>query len=367
MESTLKRCTRCILPETFPHIKFNTEGVCSVCLDYDQRWAIWKQGGRAQTSQKLARIFDNVKKLGLKYDCLVPFSGGKDSAYVLYVCKHVYKLNALAFNFNNGFQTEEAIKNIQHAVKLLDVDLVTIGPRWSLLKELYRGFLSAAGETCTPCNMGIELGAYRIARQERIPLIVSGYSPRTEECSPKEVYFYDKNYFMKVASQGTTLTGSLYQDLEGDTPFAASFFYKKLSNLGHKYFIRTASLRLASWFNIPMRINLPEYIEWNEDEIFETLKNKMNWAASRVGKDHTDCEISPVKNYLRYQHWGFSGKVQKYAALVRDGQMSRDTALALIQDDGQTPAESLAILLNRLELPASQLEGLHDRTHLNYL
>jgi N-acetyl sugar amidotransferase len=366
MNTIITRCTRCVLPETYPNIKFDHNGVCNVCIDFDQKWSSWKDGGSINTQNKLTKICNNVKKLKLKYDCLVPFSGGKDSAYVLYLCKNIYKLNPLAFNLNNGFQTEGAIKNIFHAVKLLDVDLVTISPRWSLMKELDRSFLLTAGETCTPCNIGIQLGSYKIAQQERIPLIVMGSSPRTEECSPKEIYTCNNKYFMNVINRnnlGNSIKGTLYEDIYKKP----SFIDRKLQNMSQKYFGKMDSLRVTSLINFPLYINLPEYIEWNENEIFDLLKGKLRWEESNFGKEHMDCEISPVKGYLRYLRWGFGSKTQKYAALVRDGQLSRDAALELIKEEGKEPKESFDMLFNKLDLTPSCLEDIMKSYHMDYV
>jgi N-acetyl sugar amidotransferase len=370
MDAVLKRCARCVLPETYPQIKYDVNGVCNVCLDYDQKWSSWKTGGWEETNEKLSKIVSNLRKLRLKYDCLVPFSGGKDSAYVLYVCKNIYKLNVLAFNFNNGFQTEEARRNIYHEIDLLDIDLVTLRPRWGLMKELYKSFLLTGGEACTPCNIGIELGAYRIARQEKIPLIIWGYSPRTEERSPKEIYAYNKKYFLNVIQRNMpkgVISGSIYGDLENNTPFDRSIINRKIYNLSHKFFINMDSLKFAVLFNTPLRLNLPEYIEWNENELFDLLKKKLLWEESRMGKEHMDCEISPVKTYLRYLRWGFSSKTQKYSALVRDKQMDRDTALNLIKDEGNVPEESLNKLFSKLDLNSNHMEKIKKSNHLGLL
>jgi hypothetical protein len=80
-----------------------------------------------------------------------------------------------------------------------------------------------------------------------------------------------------------------------------------------------------------------------------------------------DCEISPVKCYLRYQRWGYGSKTQKYAALVRDGQMNRGTALELLRHEGDEPTENLNILLSKLHLTSGHLEEIKRGYHLNYL
>ena len=304
--------------------------------------------------------------MNLRYDCLVPFSGGKDSAYVLYLLKNIYKLKPLAFNFNNGFQTEAAIKNVFNAAKLLDVDLIISGPKWNLMKELYRSFLLKTGEVCTPCNIGIMLGSYKIAQQEHIPLIVMGSSPRTEECSPQEIYACNNRYFMNVIRRnqlGATIKDTLYAEIDEKS----SFIERKKRRISQRYFKAMDSLRVASLLNCPQYLNLPEYIEWNEDEIFDLLVTKLRWEESKFGKEHMDCEISPVKSHLRYLRWGFGSKTQKYAALVRDGQLDRDIALELIKAEANEPKESFDTLYQKLDLTPAHLEEIRKSYHMDYL
>jgi len=127
------------------------------------------------------------------------------------------------------------------------------------------------------------------------------------------------------------------------------------------------SLRIASLFNSPVCLNLPEYIEWNEDEIFYVPKEKLRWEESTLGKEHMDCEISPVKSYLRYLRWGFGSKTQKCAALVRDGQLSRDIALELVKEEENEPKESLGTLFRRLDLTSGHSEEIKKSYHMDYL
>jgi len=106
-------CQRCIMPENKPDIFLNDKGICNLCLEHDF----------------VKRTEDNVKPLETdflkiinkykgkqKYDCLVMCSGGKDSTSSLYYMTKRYKLNPLAFTFDHGFETEEAMENIRNAV-----------------------------------------------------------------------------------------------------------------------------------------------------------------------------------------------------------------------------------------------------------
>jgi hypothetical protein len=94
----MQRCSKCILPETYPNITFDEKGVCNFCRTY-------KEPKPTGGEDILINLFNKVKKMGRIYDAVVPLSGGKDSTYVLYLATQVYKLNVLAYTFHNGFLT----------------------------------------------------------------------------------------------------------------------------------------------------------------------------------------------------------------------------------------------------------------------
>jgi tRNA(Ile)-lysidine synthase TilS/MesJ len=112
----LKRCTKCILPENFPNIKFNNEGICNYCLTH----VPIKYKGEAV----FRILLDDYRSKGEKYDCIVPVSGGKDSLFVLYQVMNKYKLRVLASHYDSGFVSEQAMKNIGNAIKMLQVDFI---------------------------------------------------------------------------------------------------------------------------------------------------------------------------------------------------------------------------------------------------
>jgi hypothetical protein len=277
-------------------------------------------------------------------------------------------MKVLAVNFDNGFQTNEALQNIKNAVELLETDLIIYKPSWHLMKKLFRCFLLNAGEGCTPCNIGIGSIVNKIAIQERIPLIISGLSPRSDERSHKEIYFSGRDYFLNVIAKNGLISevkGSIYSE-----QFEQYRFFNRVKRRLTRMSLTDYSIfkylpkKFFVWDNL--QISLPEYLNWNENEIYSILRNELRWKESHVGKEHTDCQFNPVKCHLRYERWGFGSKTQKLAALVRDGQMRREEALELIKDEGTIPSD-INNILGRLDLEPDSLETIKKQSHLNYL
>jgi glucosamine--fructose-6-phosphate aminotransferase (isomerizing) len=112
----MKRCTRCILPETFPGIEFDERGVCNYCHNYQPMKVL----GKAE----LEKVLANYRNKGKQYDCIAPISGGRDSAFVLYQMIKEYKMRVLALTVDSGFILPEGHRNIKQVTKALNVEHV---------------------------------------------------------------------------------------------------------------------------------------------------------------------------------------------------------------------------------------------------
>ena len=117
----IKRCTKCVLPENYPNITFNDQGICSVCLNFKTTKVLGED--------KLRKIIETHKGTGGKYDCLVGTGGGRDSTYILYVVKKIFNLNVLALNYDNGFRHPQGEANLKNACEILNVDYITAGSK----------------------------------------------------------------------------------------------------------------------------------------------------------------------------------------------------------------------------------------------
>lgn len=131
----MTRCSKCVLPDSFPSITFNSEGACNYCTNYKK---IERKG-----EAEFEKILSHYKGTGKKWDCIVLFSGGRDSSFVLHQLVKVYKMRVLAYTFDNGLLSEEAKLNIKSAVEKLKVDHVMIKLNVSKIKKNLRRNLKA--------------------------------------------------------------------------------------------------------------------------------------------------------------------------------------------------------------------------------
>lgn len=324
MDKKVKICKRCVLPETFPKISFNEEGICNYCLEYK------KTEPDPEKEKKLEDIFNNLKKQNKPYHCLVPLSGGKDSAYVLYLIVKRYKLKPLAITLNNYFRTRIADKNLKMTLKKLDVDHIMVTPRWSIMKKLYKKFLENEGkgkfvsEFCIPCNIAIWSTVNKFSEIFKIPVIYGGV--REIESSPPEIFGFSSQYFREIARDVLT-----EEEIKEFMPY--EFDYKN-----------------ASFDNELSSIWIFDYIYWRREDEQKALK-EIGWnKGNNISEIHIDCSLHELCNYFHKKNWGRVRTALHYSKMIRRGDMTREEALKLLKkEEGKRVSYIKKYFMNRLE------------------
>ena len=116
--ASLRRCSRCLLPETFPLIEFDRTGTCNYCRDYQR---VVHRG-----AADLAGVVSSRRTPGGGPDCLVPLSGGRDSSYALHYLVRVLGLNPVAYTYDWGMVTDLARRNISRMCGELGIEHILI-------------------------------------------------------------------------------------------------------------------------------------------------------------------------------------------------------------------------------------------------
>jgi len=336
MEENLTRCKRCIMPSTYPGIHFQENGVCNFCLDFDHRLGRWylDPKRRERAKQHLSRVISSTKSKRRKYDCIVPTSGGRDSLYVLHLCKTEYGFTPLVFTIDNGFWAPEARQNLENVVKKLNLDHMIWKPDG--MADLYRLFLRETRDFCAPCNYFIFHKTAEIANQQRIPLVVMGGCQRLDTILP-------------IAPDPWIFRSVINSNLPSDVS-------KSYSQMTHEYFQYYA---LAG-----NRLQPLDYIDWNYDDRRSTMERIYG---IRVEDEHSDCLAHDVVSFIsskisKLRKFGMTYTTLKYSQLIRNHLLTREEALIKItKEDREQPPESLASVLNEIGIDIDELNILVTR------
>jgi hypothetical protein len=285
-----------LLSDDVPGVSIESGGQCSVCAGYDREWGKW-EGVKKDRLSALEGLLKKVKKRSRLYDVLVPLSGGKDSTYVLYLCRKEFDLKCLAVTFDNGFLSDHAKKNIRNACAALQVDHAFFALDRDLMMRLYRYAFLKTGYFCPICLSSMGAMVSRVQKAFGIPLCIKGTARRTEEHVAKE-FFVSSNDFAE-----NLFTGSPHEK-------EAKFL-----------------LEPVGIFKSPPAIQLPDFVDWNYDEIYATITEKLGWEAPTRRAEHSDCVVDNIVNWIRFKRFPvLIPEMLRFSKLVTVGQMSREEA-----------------------------------------
>lgn len=352
--SEMRRCSKCLLPETFPGIKFDEEGVCNYCCDYKQ---IEVYGEEA-----LIQILLKYRNKGAKYDALVPISGGRDSSFVLHQMVKKYKMRVLALTIENGAITMEGYRNIKKITEVLDVDHVWINDENKIklakknVKLKFHAWLKKPSiNTIVPVlNAGdktMNLQLFNYAKDHKIPLLLGGNN--IGNSSIEQEYF--KTGFLGVFPDYRGYY-STYDSIKLFFLFGLEYLsnYRNLRWSIFKEYIDGAIVYFFESFIKPDSVTplgFYDYIYWNEKEILSTIRNELGWkgAADTSATWRVDDAAYPLIDYLYYNLVGFTEFDELYSRMVREGQISRDEALKRCFSDNTPRRSYLGKMFEELE------------------
>ncbi len=333
MTEKVLKCTRCILPGNYPNIDFDENGVCRVCREHDQKYSNIDWDARRK---RLEKILDRYRGKGEKYDVLVPFSGGKDSTYTLWVLKNTYGMRCLAFNFDNGFLDPGALAFAKKSAAKLGVDLITYSPGFDLLRRVYKRALEATGEFCAACVVLMPTAIFRAADTQGIRLIAAGFSDMLE--APPAGSCIDRIHFKSMVKDFIPL-----KELKWD------YFYPSWKRM----------------FKVK-QINLPDFIEWDLPLIYETLNRELDFGKSMADVRY-DCLGTPHSSYLYKTRTGFGKYEYLYANMVRCGAIPREEALKTVNErEPKSAPEGFDEFLASLGCDISILDGIKEKSIHNF-
>lgn len=329
-EVELIRCSRCILPETMPFISFDQDGVCNYCHSYSPR-------NNPKDPAELEDILSRYRRENGR-DCIFPFSGGRDSSFGLHLAVEKFNLKPIAYTYDWGMVTDLGRRNISRMCASLGVENIIVAADISWKRSNIRKNLTA---WLTSPHLGM------------ISILTAG----------------DKHFFQHVETvkkqTGISLNLWSVNPLEV-THFKAGFLgvppnfeEKRVYQSGYSKQLRYQSLRFKAMLKSPGYFNtslfdtlsgeyfrsrsnktdyyhLFDYWRWDEQEIDDVLVH-YDW--ERAPDTSTTWRIgdgtAALYNYIYHRVAGFTEHDTFRSNQIREGDITRDEALRLVQDENK--------------------------------
>jgi N-acetyl sugar amidotransferase len=339
------KCKKCLYPETYETITFDKKGICNICdqTTVQKEKINWKK--RHKEFNKIINFYRNK----YDYDCIVPFSGGKDSTFQLYYLIKVKKLKPLVVRFNHSFFRVQTLKNTENVLKKLGCDFIDFTPNWKIVKLLMKESFKRKGDFCWHCHTGIYSYPIQLAVKFNIPLVVYG-EPLAEMSayySYKEIESEDQEKFDMVRNLGIS-ADDMFNMLVG-----SNNKIDKRDLLPYSYPAKglVEKMKIKS-------INLGNYIKWDYNEQTKIIKQKLGWESDELEgvpekanpfSSKIECYMQGSRDYIKYIKRGYGRITQNMANEIRKKNISLIEAKKLIKFEGKKPP-SLEIFLKYVGL-----------------
>jgi hypothetical protein len=323
----LKRCAKCLLPESFPFIEFDERGICNYCNNYQLK-------NQPKPIEELFKLVDPYRRHDRSPDCIVPYSGGRDSTYTLHIVKNILKLNPIAFTYDWGMVTDLARRNIARVCGKLGVEniIVSADIHWKRtnIRRNILAWLRKPHLGMVPLFMaGDKFFFYytnQVKKQTGIPLNIWGINP-LENTEFKVGFmgvppdFHKKRIYSLSAKRQVKLFLELGRILLGNPGYLNRSAWDTMGSYVSRYFV-------------PRRdyYHMYDYVCWDEKEIDKLLLTEYKWETAvdtkttwRIG-DGT----AAFYNYIYYTVAGFSEYDTFRSNQIREGMLSRYEGLRLV-------------------------------------
>ena len=338
----IKRCSRCILPETFPFIQFDDLGICNYCHSYKKNKFLGEE-----------QLIKDLKNSRKSPNLLVTLSGGRDSCYGLHYITKNLGFKATAYSYDWGLVTDLARRNQARMCQKLGIEHILVSADINQKRNNVKKNLTAWLKSP---NIGL------------IPLLIAG---------DKQYFEYANLISQEISASSVILCENMLEtthfktgylgikpNFNSNHTFSLSLFKKfQLLNFYISEFAKNPSYLNSSlidsarafivyYFSPKNYINLFNYIPWEENEIQDTLINDYDWELSpdtkttwRIG-DGT----AAFYNYIYFIYGGFTEFDTFRSNQIREGQINRNTALELVKIENQTREDSFVWYCNTIGL-----------------
>ena len=309
---TYQICNKCVMDVSDSNIVFNEEGICNHCLDAElklPRYQFTKEEEDLNLISLKNKIISNKSEKS-EYDSILGLSGGVDSTYVAYLA---YKmgLNPLCVHFDNGWNSETSVNNINKIIEKTKFDLDTYVINWPEFKDLQRSFLLAGVKDVELItDHAIFASLFKIRKKNKIKFVLSGTNYATEHGLPMDWIWAktDKKNILSIHKKfGKKKIKSF--------PFISFLGWEIMTRMG-----------IGGEF-----VEILNMVCYNKSKAMDIIKKEFSW--EYYGGKHYESRFTKFyQTYILPKKFNIDKRKCHLSALIRNREMTREQALEKLQE-----------------------------------
>ncbi len=334
-------CSNCAMDTTDSQIVFDDKGVCDHCNTFynviQPNWHTSEKG-----EQAIQAVAAKIKKEGegKDFDCIIGMSGGIDSSYLVYLAKEKLGLRPLVFHVDAGWNSQEAVNNIERIIEKLGLDLYTEVIDWEEMKDLQLAYFKAGVSNIdTPQDHAFFATMYKFANKYKVKHILTGGNYSTE-CvrNPLEWMYYQSDSIQLKDIYKQYGTGKL-----NNFPITNILWHKV-------YLPYIKGIKL---------IRPLDYMVYDKEAATQFLVD--NYGYQRYPQKHFESRFTKFyEGYWLPKKFGYDTRKVQYSSLILTKQMTRDEALEKLKTlpyNEATIKDEFEYIATKLGISVAELEG----------